>query len=76
MSEKEDYTPYGEEWKREMNKLPKAVIIDVASKIGTEKDIILEQRNEMLYFIKKHYKFLNFPDQAEAEQLIKEATEL
>jgi len=38
--EKENYTPYGDEWKKEMSKLPKARIIDIAAKIGQEKDAI------------------------------------
>lgn len=32
------YTTYGEEWKKEMSKLPKAAIIEIASKIGKEKE--------------------------------------
>ena len=53
MREKEDYIPYGDEWKREMNKLPKDVIIDVASKIGIERDLIRDQRNEMLELLRE-----------------------
>lgn len=33
----QEYTPYGEEWKKEMAKLPKKVIIDIAANIGTSK---------------------------------------
>lgn len=38
--ENENYMPYGEEWKKEMAKLPKAFLIDMAAKIGQEKDAI------------------------------------
>jgi hypothetical protein len=38
----ENYTTYGEEWKKEMSKLPKAVLIDIASKIGQEKERLEE----------------------------------
>ena len=36
--EQDDYIPYGEEWKKEMMKLPKAIIIDLAAKSWVEKD--------------------------------------
>lgn len=36
----ENYTPYGEEWKKEMAKLPKAVLIDIAANLGKEKQIL------------------------------------
>lgn len=38
----ENYTTYGEEWKKEMSKLPKAVLIDIAAKIGQEKERLEE----------------------------------
>lgn len=38
----ENYTTYGEEWKKEMSKLPKAVLIDIASKIGQDKERLEE----------------------------------
>lgn len=41
--ENQDYTPYGEEWKKEMAKLPKAFLINMAAKLGQEKDAIKEQ---------------------------------
>lgn len=34
-----DYIPYGEEWKKEISKLPKAAIIEMAAKLGQEKDL-------------------------------------
>ena len=33
----ENYTPYGDEWKKEMEKLPKKVIIEMFSKTGFDK---------------------------------------
>lgn len=39
---KEDYTTYGEEWKKEMSKLPKAAIIELAAKIGQDKERLEE----------------------------------
>jgi len=36
------YTTYGEEWKKEMSKLPKAAIIEIASKIGQDKERLEE----------------------------------
>ncbi len=33
----ENYTRYGDEWKKEMEKLPKKVIIEMFSKIGYDK---------------------------------------
>lgn len=38
----ENYTRYGEEWKNEMSKLPKAALIDIAAKIGQEKEQLEE----------------------------------
>ena len=38
----------------------------------SELQLILKEREEMLEFIKKYYKFLNLDDQVVAEQLIKE----
>jgi len=38
----ENYTTYGEEWKKEMSKLPKAAIIDIAAKIGQYSEILEE----------------------------------
>ena len=33
----ENYTPFGEEWKKEISKLPKSAIIELAAKLGQEK---------------------------------------
>lgn len=33
-----DYEPFGEEWKKEVNKLPKALIINMLSEKGRELD--------------------------------------
>jgi hypothetical protein len=33
----EDYTPYGEEWKKELSKLPKSVLIDMLAKAHIER---------------------------------------
>ena len=38
----ENYTTYGEEWKEEMSKLPKTEIIEIAAKIGQEKERLEE----------------------------------
>lgn len=37
MNQETDYIPYEEEWKKEISKLPKAAIIEIAAKIGKEK---------------------------------------
>ena len=37
----------------------------------SELELILKEREEMIGFIKKYYKFLNLDDQVEAEKLIK-----
>lgn len=42
MNQETDYIPYEEEWKKEISKLPKAAIIELAAKIGKEK-LRLEQ---------------------------------
>lgn len=38
----ENYTLYGEEWKKEMAKLPKSAVIDIAAKIGQDKERLEE----------------------------------
>ncbi len=38
----ENYTPYGEEWKKEMSKLPKSTLIEIAAKIGQDKERLEE----------------------------------
>lgn len=35
---KENYQPFGTEWQKEMNKLPKSMLIQIASKLGKEKE--------------------------------------
>lgn len=40
--ENSNYQPFGEEWKKEINKLPKAAIIEMAAQLGQEKDKIEE----------------------------------
>ena len=37
----------------------------------SELELILKEREEMIEFIKKYYKFLNLDDQVEAEKLFK-----
>ena len=37
----------------------------------SELELILKEREEMIEFIKKYYKFLNLDNQVEAEKLIK-----
>ena len=37
-----NYTPYGDEWKKEMEKLPKKVIIEMFSKTGFDKMYLAE----------------------------------
>lgn len=39
--------------------------------LTSELELILKEREEMIGFIKKYYKFLNLDDQVEAEKLIK-----
>jgi len=34
--------PYGEEWKKEISKLPKNAIVEIASGIGKEKEDLKE----------------------------------
>lgn len=34
----EDYEPFGDEWKKEINKIPKALIIDMLANKGKEVD--------------------------------------
>jgi hypothetical protein len=47
-----EYMQYSEEWKAEMKKLPKGIIINIASQIGIEKqneiNVIKEQKAELL----------------------------
>lgn len=38
----ENYMPYGEEWKKEISKLPKNAIVEIASGIGKEKEDLKE----------------------------------
>lgn len=42
-----------------------------AIELTSELELILKEREEMIGFIKKYYKFLNLDDQVEAEKLIK-----
>lgn len=46
----QDYETFGDYWKKEMTKLPKAMIIDIAQKIGKEMERLkeLEKENKML----------------------------
>lgn len=39
-------------------------------------ELLRSKAPEMFEFIKRHYKYLNLDDQKEAEQLLKQATEL
>lgn len=41
-----------------------------------ENIVLASMAPEMFEFIKRHYKYLNLDDQKEAEQLLKESTEL
>ncbi|MGI8634448.1 MAG: hypothetical protein ACR2KZ_03495 [Segetibacter sp.] len=38
----ENYVPYGEEWKREISKLNKNTLIEIAARIGKEKEDLKE----------------------------------
>jgi hypothetical protein len=40
--ENENYTAYGEEWKKEMSKLSKEALINIAAKIGQDKERLEE----------------------------------
>ena len=42
-----------------------------AIELTSELELILKEREEIIGFIKKYYKFLNLDDQVEAEKLIK-----
>lgn len=42
-----------------------------AIELTSELELILKEREEMIEFIKKYYKFLNLDNQVEAEKLIK-----
>lgn len=45
--------------------------------LNARRNILLASKApEMFEFIKRHYKYLNLDDQKEAEQLLKEATQL
>lgn len=49
-----DYETYGDAWKKEMTKLPKAIIIDLASKIGKDKATLqseLEKAMELFEYL-------------------------
>jgi len=51
----ENYDKYGEAWKKEMAKLPKSVIINLASNIGKDKEALhaeLEKAKELLKRVK------------------------
>ena len=43
---------------------------------ATANALLISKAPEMLVFIEEHYRYLNIDDQAKAQQLIKEATEL
>lgn len=43
MEQEKKFIPYGEEWKKEMMKLSKASIIEIAANIGKEKIKLIEQ---------------------------------
>ena len=43
---KENYTPYGDEWKKEISKLPKSAIIQIAAEIGQKLES-LKQDSEL-----------------------------
>ena len=42
-----------------------------AIELTSELELILKEREEMIEFIKKYYKFLNLDNQVDAEKLIK-----
>lgn len=42
-----EYQPFNEEWEKEMNKLPKQVLIAMLSDFGKEKSILKTQFEEM-----------------------------
>lgn len=42
-----EFQPFNEEWKKEMNKLPKQVLIAMLSDFGKEKSILKTQFEEM-----------------------------
>ena len=47
--EQNNYEPYGEQWKKEINKLPKAAIIEMMSKLGLK----LEKASNLLDVLKQ-----------------------
>lgn len=51
-SKENDFTPFGEEWKKEVIKLPKPFLINMWAKSAKEAKELLEQRNELLTSLK------------------------
>ena len=54
----ENYVPYGEEWVKEMNKMPKAMILKIASQALQEKNTRVDELEKALRTLVnlKHYK--------------------
>lgn len=46
--ENTEYVPYGPEWAKEINKLPKKAIIEMMSRLGTERDKLRDIRADLL----------------------------
>lgn len=65
MKTEKEYEPFGEEWKKELKKLPKEIIIEMLSKKGKELDaleladkIIIQDYNEQVDQMKGALRFL------------------
>lgn len=48
--EDKEYVPYGPEWKKEIKKLPKNMIIEMLAKKGVEHNDLKEKYNRLLNF--------------------------
>lgn len=48
----EQFTPFNDEWKKEMKKLPKEVIIDLFSEVGVSKSNTLDALKEIYELVK------------------------
>lgn len=76
-----EYMQYSEEWKAEMKKLPKEIIINIASQIGIEKqneiNVIKQQKAELLEVLIEIVRISDRNNIAwnRAKEVIKKATE-
>lgn len=57
MSNKQEYEPFGEEWAKEMKKVPKPIIIDMLSRANTTSRIITKDCNVRIEELKDALRF-------------------